>query len=201
MSEKTLSALCTSTPSASRKTKKTKEMQPPQEDAMTLEPQVVVSSRLSSFDAASRTPEFQLAWDNDVRFHVSRNVLQLRKFRGMSQAQLAAAIGTSQSAIARLESGAVNITETTLERIVNALRGRFRVSIAPAEFQVVPQPLWWRSARAAGRSGTSSTWSLRALEVRETTDSQEVRVTLERSFHSDTLPATADLYLGDAKAS
>lgn len=43
---------------------------------------------------------------------------------GLSQTQVAARMGTSQSAVARMESGAADIRLSTLERYAAALGGR-----------------------------------------------------------------------------
>ena len=126
---------------------KIQEMQSQRESVMTNDEPAVVSDRSPSpLDEAIADPAFRLAWENDVRFHISRHLLRLRMFRKMSQVRLAKKVGTSQSAIARLESGEENVTETTVERIINALDGRLRVSIAPAEYLAAPPHLWWKAA-------------------------------------------------------
>jgi len=48
-------------------------------------------------------------------------VAELRERRGMTQEMLAGSIGTSQSAIARIEKGEQNLTIAMLERIGEAL--------------------------------------------------------------------------------
>jgi hypothetical protein len=107
-------------------------------------PQVLQRSKSSSpIRAAFSNEDVRLAWDNEVDFHVTRNLLLLRKFRAESQHQLAAAAGTSQPRIARIESGAENITLGALKKLVVALKGRFRVSISPAEIAVPHCPDWW----------------------------------------------------------
>ncbi len=56
--------------------------------------------------------------------------MALREARGVSQAQLAKALGVSQPAIAKLESGkAKNIELRTLVRAVSALGGTVRIQI------------------------------------------------------------------------
>ncbi|MFN8641879.1 MAG: helix-turn-helix transcriptional regulator [Candidatus Binatia bacterium] len=128
-----------------------------------------------------------MAWANDVRFHVSRNLLYLRRFRGMSQARLAAAIGASQSQIARIESGDENVTMTTVERIVNALDGRFEVRIAPAEFKAQARTLWWEQPTS---TSTTTRWTLDVIETRETDDRREVRVTFGADIQRPTLESS-----------
>ncbi len=104
-----------------------------------------LSRTRSPLDAAIDDPKLRLARDNDVRFHISRHLLHLRRFRKMSQTTLATKVGTSQSAIARIESGEENATETTVERIITKRDGRFLVSSAPAEYPVWAPTIWWRT--------------------------------------------------------
>jgi DNA-binding XRE family transcriptional regulator len=164
---------------------------------MTNEPAVVSDGSRSPLDEAIDDPKLRLAWDNDVRFHVSRNLVHLRRYREMSQATLAKTIGTSQSAIARIESGEENVTETTVERIITALDGRFMVSIAPAEYPVwaPPNHLWWQM------KVPSSPWTVRHRELKETAIEQYVRITYSREFRQNTLPSAANIVIEPAKAS
>lgn len=157
---------------------------------MTHEPQVISDRSRSPLDEATADPAFRLAWENDVRFHVSRHLLRLRTFRRMSQVLLANKVGTSQSAIARIESGEENATETTVERIINALDGRLRVSIAPAEYPAGALNIWWKTAPVGVRS-----WTIHKMEVCETANDQRVRMTLGREFQRDTLPSVANMVL------
>ena len=46
----------------------------------------------------------------------------LRRARGLSQTEVAARMGTSQSALARLESGRADIRMSTLQRYADALQ-------------------------------------------------------------------------------
>ena len=100
-----------------------------------------------SLDEILDTDTERLSWTNSVRYHVSRQLLFLRRAQGLRQKQVADAAGTSQSAIARIESGEENITLDTTERLVNAMNGRFLVSISPAGRpgqQWVTD--WWKAA-------------------------------------------------------
>jgi transcriptional regulator with XRE-family HTH domain len=90
-----------------------------------------------------KTDEFQNEWSNGVRFQVARNLLHLRRFRKMSQDAVASIMGTSQSAIARIESAQENITVDTLERHIDALRGRLEFSIPPQEHSRSAKNPWW----------------------------------------------------------
>jgi transcriptional regulator with XRE-family HTH domain len=49
------------------------------------------------------------------------NLMARRRVLGLSQTQVAARMGTSQSAVARLESGVADVRVTTLERYAAAV--------------------------------------------------------------------------------
>lgn len=88
-------------------------------------------------------PEFRLAWDNDLAFHIARSVGRLRHYRGLTQSQLAEAAGTTQARIARIEGAGQNLTIMALARIVDALGGRVRFAIEPAELDTPQMPPWY----------------------------------------------------------
>ncbi|MDD4412654.1 MAG: helix-turn-helix transcriptional regulator [Patescibacteria group bacterium] len=56
-------------------------------------------------------------------------IMQLRKKKNFSQAQLAEKIGTTQSNIARFESGNQNFTMQFLQKIVFALGGELEIIV------------------------------------------------------------------------
>lgn len=87
----------------------------------------------STFDKLYRDPAFRLEWDNDLPFHIGIGILRLRKARGLTQAELAAAAGTTQARIARIEAASQNFTVETLMRIVQALDAHVLFTIEPAE--------------------------------------------------------------------
>jgi transcriptional regulator with XRE-family HTH domain len=106
--------------------------------------EVLGSTRsLSPLTEMYASEEFRLGWDNEVSFHVAQNSLHLRRLRHKSQAATAKGMGTSQSAIARIESGDENITLHTLKRLAFALDGRIRFSIEPKEANLPRLPAWW----------------------------------------------------------
>jgi ribosome-binding protein aMBF1 (putative translation factor) len=64
---------------------------------------------------------------------IARQVILRRGELGLTQKQLAERVGTSHSAISRLESGQHRASITTLERVGEALGLRLVVSLEPAE--------------------------------------------------------------------
>ena len=69
-----------------------------------------------------KNPEFKRQYDEYGRqLEVAYQILQLRKKKKISQAQLAKKIGTKQSNIARMESGQQNFSIDILGKIAEAL--------------------------------------------------------------------------------
>lgn len=67
-------------------------------------------------------PEVQAGYDAARRaFELGEQVRDLRESRGMTQAELARRIGSTQPAIARLEAGGVEPKFDTLDRVGKAL--------------------------------------------------------------------------------
>ncbi|HET6657202.1 MAG TPA: helix-turn-helix transcriptional regulator [Gaiellaceae bacterium] len=64
---------------------------------------------------------------------IAGQVADRRKERGLSQAELAALVGTTQSAIARLESGGRPPRIDTLLRIANALDADLHIELLDRE--------------------------------------------------------------------
>jgi predicted transcriptional regulator len=65
-------------------------------------------------------------------FEISAELLRARLRAGLSQAELAERMGTSQSAIARLESGQTLPSTKTLLRFAQATRSRIQVRLSAA---------------------------------------------------------------------
>jgi len=77
-----------------------------------------------------KNPKFKKMFDEYGRqLELSLSLLQLRKKRKMSQLLLAKKIGTTQSNIARLESGQQNFTISFLDKVVNALDANLEIKI------------------------------------------------------------------------
>ena len=64
-----------------------------------------------------------------LRREMARTLLDRRHALGLSQADLAAVLETSQSTIARLEKGEGDIRLSTLERLAAALGGRISLEV------------------------------------------------------------------------
>jgi ribosome-binding protein aMBF1 (putative translation factor) len=73
------------------------------------------------------------------RLVVARNVLRLRIQRGMTQQQLAQALGVKQPRIAQLESADANLQIDTLDRLA-AVFGVEPARLLQAEKSATPQP-------------------------------------------------------------
>lgn len=76
-------------------------------------------------------PEFHQAWEETkVEYEVARQLILLRKQKGLTQSQLAERLNTKQSVISRIENGDQNITLENLMNIVKALGGHLHISIS-----------------------------------------------------------------------
>ena len=75
---------------------------------------------------ARRSPEYRAAQERLAPYEaVARFVIQRRAELGLTQEQLAERMGTSHSAISRIESGQHQTSVTTLQRLAEALDVRF----------------------------------------------------------------------------
>jgi transcriptional regulator with XRE-family HTH domain len=66
-------------------------------------------------------PVVQMA---DDRARLVRELAEQRQAAGLSQTEIAARMGTSQSAVARLETGTADVRASTLERYAAAVGGQ-----------------------------------------------------------------------------
>jgi len=80
-----------------------------------------------------KDPEFKREYDAlEDEFTLAREIVALRKDRHLTQKELAEKIGTSQPAIARLESGNYkNISLSFLRRVAKALNAVPEVHLRP----------------------------------------------------------------------
>lgn len=86
-----------------------------------------------SFARWRQDPEYVKAYDAlEEEFARAQMVIGARAHANLSQAELAERMGTSQSAIARLESGRVKPSTRTLERLAAATGMKLRIVLEPA---------------------------------------------------------------------
>jgi ribosome-binding protein aMBF1 (putative translation factor) len=77
--------------------------------------------------------EFEQAWNElEPEFELLKSLISLREQLGVTQEELASRIGTKQSAISRLEQGAIARTKMeTLKKIADALGVKLVVKLEP----------------------------------------------------------------------
>ncbi len=98
-----------------------------------------------------RSDAAQRAYDDEGRISAFRElVYRLRTEAGLTQAELAGRMSTTQSAIARMEGGGTRPTLETLEKLAfGGMKGpRVRANSAPAQRQSSPRSIT-RGARAS----------------------------------------------------
>lgn len=79
-------------------------------------------------------PEFRAAYDAlEEEFALAAALIEARTKADMTQEQVAQAMGTTQAAIARLESGRTMPSTRTLERFARATGTRLRISFEPGQ--------------------------------------------------------------------
>ena len=77
-----------------------------------------------------KDPEFAAAYaEADAEYSVLEAMLGARIAAGLTQAEVAARAGTTQSAIARLEGGQVSPTVATLRKYAKAVGKRLKVEM------------------------------------------------------------------------
>jgi ribosome-binding protein aMBF1 (putative translation factor) len=79
-----------------------------------------------------QNPEFRAAYDaEDKRIELVLQIIKLRQRRGMTQSDLAKAIGTRQANVSRLERFDANLTLGTLEKVAQALGANLQIDLVP----------------------------------------------------------------------
>ena len=79
-----------------------------------------------------KDPKFRAEYDAlEDEFALASALIKARGDADLTQEQVAAAMGTSQTFIARLESGKVLPSTRTLERFAKATHTRLRISFEP----------------------------------------------------------------------
>ena len=81
----------------------------------------------------SEDHEYRKAYDRlGPEFEISRSLIEARTRANLTQAELAQRMNTTQSVVARLESGRTRPSTRTLQKIAQATRTRLRISFDPA---------------------------------------------------------------------
>lgn len=71
---------------------------------------------------------FRKAYEEESqRLEIAYQILQLRKQRKLSQKELAHKLDTTQSVVARMESGQQNFTTDTLQKIASAFKRDLKI--------------------------------------------------------------------------
>jgi ribosome-binding protein aMBF1 (putative translation factor) len=80
-----------------------------------------------------KDPEFRAEYGAlEAEFALASALIEVRGRAGMTQAQVAQAMGTTQAVIARFESGRIKPSTRTLERFAEATGTRLRIRFEPA---------------------------------------------------------------------
>jgi ribosome-binding protein aMBF1 (putative translation factor) len=86
------------------------------------------------FDEWDKDPEFRAAYDAlEEEFALASAVIGARAYANLSQAELAERMNTSQSAIARLESGRSRPSTATLSKLAAATGTKLRIVLEPVK--------------------------------------------------------------------
>ncbi len=87
-----------------------------------------------SFRESEKDPKFMAAYDAlEGEFALASALIEARSRADMTQEQVAAAMGTTQAVIARLESGRTMPSTRTLERFAKATGTRLRITFEPGK--------------------------------------------------------------------
>ncbi len=89
-------------------------------------------SRLADMTANERALFNETYEATRLALDVGEKVRDAREAAGLSQRELAARMGTSQAAVARLEAGGVGATLTTLQKVAAALDLKITVELSAA---------------------------------------------------------------------
>ena len=81
-----------------------------------------------------KNPKYKTEYEAlGMEFHLVRSLIEARTRAGLSQTQLARRMNTSQSYVARIESGQVKPSTAALERVAKATGLRLKITLEPAE--------------------------------------------------------------------
>lgn len=86
-----------------------------------------------AFASWRKDPAFREAYEALAdEFALAAQVIEARARAGLTQAELAERMGTSQSAVARLESGTARPSVATLEKLAQATGSKLRIALEAA---------------------------------------------------------------------
>jgi transcriptional regulator with XRE-family HTH domain len=92
-----------------------------------------------------KEPGFKAGYDAlEDEFALANHLIEVRSRAGLTQAEVAERMGTSQSTVARLESGGAMPSLSTLKRFAKATGARVRITL-----EVNPKRKKGRDTRAA----------------------------------------------------
>ena len=84
------------------------------------------------FNEQMKDPEFRREYEKvQAEFAPIRAILDARMKKGMTQVQIAKKMGTTQSAIARVEAGNTNPTIAFMQKLADALGLRLSIRFLP----------------------------------------------------------------------
>ncbi len=90
-------------------------------------------SAKNAFTKWRQEPAFREAYAAlEDEFALAAQVIKARARAGLTQAELAERMGTSQSAVARLESGKARPSVGTLEKLAEATGSKLRIALEAA---------------------------------------------------------------------
>jgi transcriptional regulator with XRE-family HTH domain len=79
-----------------------------------------------------KEPGFKEGYDAlEEEFSLASQLIEARSRAGLTQAEVAERMGTSQSTVARLESGGAKPSLSTLKRFAQATGARVRIALEP----------------------------------------------------------------------
>ena len=81
----------------------------------------------------SRDPDYRAAYEKlGPEFALARSLIEARNRAGLTQSELARRMKTTQSVVARLESGRAHPSTKTLEKVARATGTQLRIGFDPA---------------------------------------------------------------------
>ena len=81
-----------------------------------------------------KEPKYEAEYEAlDDEFRLARILIETRMRAGLSQTQLAQRMKTSQSYVARIESGQIKPSADALQRFAQATGSRLKISFEPAK--------------------------------------------------------------------